>query len=50
MSHRDDTCSAAPVPNPEKWSYEAIVAFVKCATRAYAEIESCGEFGAESRV
>lgn len=24
--------SATPVPNPEKWSHDAIVAFVKCAT------------------
>ncbi len=29
--------SAAPVTSAEKWSHEAIVAFVKCATVAYAE-------------
>ncbi|MEH2383466.1 MAG: hypothetical protein V7K27_32030 [Nostoc sp.] len=40
--------SAAPVPSAEKWSHEAIVAFVKCATRAYAETQSGSEFGAES--
>ncbi len=33
------------MPQPEKWSHEAIVAFVKYATEAYAETESCGEFG-----
>ena len=42
--------SAAPVPNPEKWSHEAIVAFVKYATGAYAETQGCGEFGGESGV
>ncbi|WP_242055881.1 hypothetical protein [Nostoc flagelliforme] len=35
--------SAAPVPNPEKWSHEAIVAFVKCATGAYAETHALRE-------
>jgi hypothetical protein len=31
------TSSAAPMLNPEKWSHEAIVAFVKYATSTYAE-------------
>ncbi|MEH2039425.1 hypothetical protein [Nostoc sp.] len=44
------TCSAAPVPNPEKWSHEVIVAFVKYATGGYAETQGCGKFGAESRI
>ncbi|WP_375515271.1 hypothetical protein [uncultured Nostoc sp.] len=42
--------SAAPIVNPEKWSHEAIIAFVKYATSSDAETESCGEFGAESGV
>ncbi|WP_189523667.1 hypothetical protein [Nostoc sp. PA-18-2419] len=37
MSRREDTCSAASVPNPGKWSHEAIVAFVKCTTSTYAQ-------------
>ncbi len=35
--------SAAPVPNAEKWSHEAIVAFVKYATGAYAETHALRE-------
>jgi hypothetical protein len=42
--------SAAPIPSAEKWSHEAIVAFVKYATGAYAETQSGGEFGAEAGV
>lgn len=42
--------SAASMPNPEKWSHEAIVAFVKCATGADVETQSGGKFGAESEV
>ncbi|MHC5745811.1 MAG: hypothetical protein ACYTXT_28715 [Nostoc sp.] len=42
--------SAESVTNAEKWSHEAIVAFVKYATVAYAETQGCGEFWAESGV
>ncbi|RCJ42366.1 hypothetical protein A6769_37725 [Nostoc punctiforme NIES-2108] len=42
--------SAESVTNAEKWSHEAIVAFVKYATGAYAETQGCGEFWAESGV
>ncbi|WP_242055234.1 hypothetical protein [Nostoc flagelliforme] len=33
----------APVTSAEKWSHEAIVAFVKCATGAYAETHALRE-------
>jgi hypothetical protein len=40
--HEGD-CFAADAPSAEKWSHEAIVAFVKYATGAYAETQGCGE-------
>ncbi|MEH1963107.1 MAG: hypothetical protein V7L05_25280 [Nostoc sp.] len=42
--------SAASVPSAEKWSHEAIVAFVKYATCKKGKTESSGEFRAESGV
>ncbi|MBW4428968.1 MAG: hypothetical protein KME50_32275 [Nostoc desertorum CM1-VF14] len=40
----EETCSAAPVSSPEKWSHEAIVAFVKYAICKKGKTESSGEF------
>ena len=42
--------SAAPVTNTEKWSHEAIVARSNMRPVAYAETQTCGEFGGESGV
>ncbi|WP_375501552.1 hypothetical protein [uncultured Nostoc sp.] len=41
---------AAPVPQPEKWSHEAIVVRSNMRPERMQKLTRCGEFGAESGV